>query len=87
MLLTFAYIMVNYYDSSIPGLSFSIKGFTDGGTINLVNLIGSDGSTTMLNEIHAASSKTGSTLVLRALKIVPTEIAPIGFLFQRLTSR
>src|SRR6201984_2967924 len=59
MLLTFAYVMVNYYDSSIPGLGFSIKGFIDGGTINLVNLIGSDGSNTMLNEIHQASSKTG----------------------------
>src|SRR5271154_5865077 len=59
MLLTFAYAMVNYYDSSIPGLGFSIKGFIDGGTINLVNLIGSDGSATMLNEIHTASSKTG----------------------------
>ena len=59
MLLTFAYVMVNYYDSSIPGLGFSIKGFIDGGTINLVNLIGSDGSNTMLNEINSASSKTG----------------------------
>jgi type IV secretory pathway VirB6-like protein len=59
MLLTFAYVMVNYYDSSIPGLGFSIKGFIDGGTINLVNLIGSDGSNTMLSEINAASSKTG----------------------------
>jgi type IV secretory pathway VirB6-like protein len=63
MLLTFAYAMVNYYDSSIPGLGFSIKGFIDGGTTNLVNLIGSDGSTTMLNEIHAASSKTGPSLL------------------------
>ncbi len=33
MLLTFAYAMVNYYDTSIPGLGFSIKGFIDGGTI------------------------------------------------------
>ena len=48
MLLTFAYVMVNYYDSSIPGLGFSLKGFIDGGTINLVKVIGSDGSTTML---------------------------------------
>src|SRR5882762_8263089 len=59
MLLTFAYAMVNYYDTSIPGLGFSIKGFIAGGTINLVNLIGADGSATMLNEIHTASSKTG----------------------------
>jgi hypothetical protein len=63
MLLTFAYVMVNYYDSSIPGLGFSLKGFIDGGTINLVNVIGSDGSNTMLNEINAASSKTGPGLL------------------------
>ena len=63
MLLTFAYAMVNYYDSSIPGLGFSLKGFIDGGTINLVNLIGSDGSNTMLNEINTASSKTGPGLL------------------------
>ena len=63
MLLTFAYAMVNYYDSSISGLGFSLKGFIDGGTINLVNLIGSDGSNTMLNEINAASSKTGPGLL------------------------
>src|ERR1700722_17185161 len=62
MLLTFAYVMVNYYDSSIPGLGFSIKGFIDGGTINLVNLIGADGSAAMLNEIHQASSKTGPSI-------------------------
>jgi hypothetical protein len=59
MLLTFAYVMVKYYDSSIPGLGLSIKGLIDGGTINLVNLIGSDGSNTMLNEINTASSKAG----------------------------
>src|SRR6202050_5020994 len=63
MLLTFAYVMVNYYDSSIPGLGFSIKGFIDGGTISLVNLIGSDGSNTMLNEIHEVSSKTGPSIL------------------------
>ncbi len=63
MLLTFAYAMVNYYDSSIPGLGFSLKGFIDGGTTNLVNVIGADGSTSMLNQIHAASSKTGPSLL------------------------
>src|SRR5580692_9483080 len=63
MLLTFAYAMVNYYDSSIPGLGFSIKGFIDGGTANLVNVIGADGSTSMLNQIHAASSKTGPSML------------------------
>ena len=63
MLLTFAYVMVNYYDSSIPGLGFSIKSLIDGGTISLVNLVGSDGSNTMLNEIHTASSKTGPSIL------------------------
>src|SRR5580658_1947774 len=53
MLLTFAYVMVNYYDSSIPGLGFSIKGFIDSGTINLVNLIGSDGSNTIRDVEHS----------------------------------
>jgi hypothetical protein len=63
MLLTFAYAMVNYYDSSIPGLGFSIKGFIDGGTANLVNVIGADGSATMLNQIHTASSQTGPSML------------------------
>src|SRR6204780_5834720 len=63
MLLTFAYVIVNYYDSTIPGLGFSLKGFIDGGTTSLVNLIGADGSTSMLSEIHAASSKTGPSIL------------------------
>jgi hypothetical protein len=63
MLLTFAYAMTAFYDSSIPGLGFSLKSLIDGGTTSLVNLIGADGSTTMLNEIHAASSKTGPSLL------------------------
>src|SRR5258708_9386290 len=63
MLLTFAYVMVNYYDSSIPRLGVYIKRFIDGGTINLVNLIGSDGSHTMLYEIHASSAKTRPSLL------------------------
>src|ERR1700686_5176077 len=63
MLLTFVYAMVNYYDTSIPGLGFSIKGFIDGGTTSLVNLIGADGSTSMLNEIHSASSNTGPSML------------------------
>src|SRR5271154_2392577 len=63
MLLTFTYVMVNYYDSSIPGLGFSIKSFIDGGTTSLVNLIGANGSTSMLNEIHTASAKTGPSIL------------------------
>ena len=63
MLLTFAYAMVNYYNSSIPGLGFSIKSFIDGGTSSLVNLIGADGATSMLSQIHTASAKTGPSIL------------------------
>src|SRR5882724_8606561 len=56
MLLTFAYAMVNYYDSSIPGLRFSLKGSSDRRTIHLVNVIGSDGSNTSLDDTNASSS-------------------------------
>ncbi len=63
MVRTCAYAMGSYYDSAIPGLGFSIKGFIDGGTANLVNVIGADGSTTMLNQIHEASSKTGPSMM------------------------
>jgi hypothetical protein len=58
------YAMVNYYDSSIPGLGQSIKGFIDGGTIKSCEPHwATDGSTTMLNEIHAASSKTAPAML------------------------
>jgi type IV secretory pathway VirB6-like protein len=63
MLITFTYCFVNYYDSSIPGIGVSIKGFIDGGTANLVQIIGADGSTSMLAAIHTASSKTGPGMV------------------------
>ncbi len=63
MLLTFAYAMVNYYDSSIPGLGFSIKGFIDGGTINLVNLIGSGWLHHHAERDPPASSKTGPSML------------------------
>ena len=56
MLITFAYCFVTYYDSAIPGIGFSIKGFIDGGTDNLVQIIGQDSANQMLNEINAAAS-------------------------------
>ena len=63
LLITFTYVMVKYYDSAIPGMGLSIKGFIDGGTNNLVSIIGADGVTTMLNEIHQASSKIGPSML------------------------
>src|SRR6266446_8934419 len=42
LLITFAYCFVKFYDSSIPGIGYSLKGFVSGGTSNLVDYIGHD---------------------------------------------
>src|SRR3984893_3175242 len=39
MLITFAYAMVKFYDSSIPGIGYSLKGFINGGAQYLVSQI------------------------------------------------
>jgi type IV secretory pathway VirB6-like protein len=69
MLITFAYCFVTYYDSAIPGIGSSIKGFIDGGTDNLVQIIGQDSAATMLNEINAAASKIGSSMPSTVLSV------------------
>ena len=40
MLITFAYCFVKFYDGSIPGIGYSLKGFISGGTSSLVDYIG-----------------------------------------------
>ena len=60
MLLTFAYCFVKFYDSSIPGIGYSLKGFISGGTSSLVDYIGNDSTQEVQNTIHAALSKVGS---------------------------
>ena len=60
LLLTFAYCFVKYYDSSIPGIGYSLKGFISGGTSTLVDYIGNDSSQEVQNTIRAAVSKIGS---------------------------
>jgi hypothetical protein len=60
VLLTFAYCFVKYYDSSIPGIGYSLKGFIGGGTSTLVDYIGNDSSQEVQNTIRAAVSKIGS---------------------------
>ena len=42
VLITFAYCFVKFYDSSIPGIGYSLKGFISGGTSSLVDYIGND---------------------------------------------
>ena len=60
VLLTFAYCFVKFYDSSIPGIGYSLKGFISGGTSTLVDYIGNDSSQEVQNTIRTAVSKIGS---------------------------
>jgi hypothetical protein len=39
LLITFAYCFVRFYDGSIPGIGYSLKGFISGGTSSLVDYI------------------------------------------------
>src|SRR5487761_1330527 len=48
MLITFAYAFVKFYDSSIPGIGYSLQGFIKGGTNNLADAIGTDATQQML---------------------------------------
>ncbi len=60
VLITFAYCFVRFYDSSIPGIGYSLKGFISGGTSRLVDYIGSDSSQEVQSTIHTALGKMGT---------------------------
>jgi hypothetical protein len=60
LLVTFAYCFVKFYDSSIPGIGYSLKGFISGGTSSLVDYIGNDSSQEVQNILHTALGKLGS---------------------------
>ncbi len=66
MLITFAYVMVKFYDSSIPGIGYSLRGFINGGAQYLVSVIGSDGATSIQNTLGQAQA-TGGPGVMKAL--------------------
>src|SRR5258708_30170664 len=38
MLITFAYVMVRFYDSTIPGVGYSLRGFINGGAHYLLTI-------------------------------------------------
>ncbi|HUB00094.1 MAG TPA: type IV secretion system protein [Terracidiphilus sp.] len=61
LLITFAYCFVKFYDSAIPGIGYSLRGFVRGGTSNLVDYIGTDSIQQVQNTIHVAIAKTGIT--------------------------
>lgn len=60
VLITFAYCFVRFYDGSIPGIGYSLKGFVSGGTSSLVDYIGNDSTQEVQNTIHAALNKIGT---------------------------
>ena len=64
MLITFAYTFVLYYDSSIPGIGYSLKSFIRDGTTDLANLIGHDATASMLQSIDASLQKSGPGMAM-----------------------
>ena len=60
LLITFAYCFVRFYDGSIPGIGYSLKGFISGGTSSLVDYIGSDSTQEVQDTIHTALAKSGT---------------------------
>jgi type IV secretory pathway VirB6-like protein len=59
LLITFAYTMVKFYDSSIPGVGYSLRGFINGGAQYLVSVIGTDSVTSIQNTLNLAQSTSG----------------------------
>ena len=59
LLITFAYTMVKFYDTSIPGVGYSLRGFINGGAQYLVSVIGTDSVTSIQNTLNQAQSSSG----------------------------
>jgi type IV secretory pathway VirB6-like protein len=62
LLITFAYAMVKFYDSAIPGFGYSIRGFINGGAQSLVVFIGRDSVTTIFSTLHQAEKPLGGAI-------------------------
>src|ERR1700730_18240265 len=60
MLITFAYCFVKFYDGSVPGIGYSLKGFISGGTSSLVDCIGNDSTQEVQTALRAATAKMGT---------------------------
>jgi hypothetical protein len=59
MLITFAYTMVKFYDSAIPGIGYSLRGFINGGAQYLVSIIGTDSVSNIHTTLMQAESTNG----------------------------
>jgi hypothetical protein len=67
MLATFAYVLVAFYDSAIPGIGYSLKGFINGGAQYLVGVIGTDSVTSMQTAIAQAQQNAGPGIIKTVL--------------------
>lgn len=60
MLITFAYCFVKFYDGSIPGIGYSLRGFISNGTNSLVDYIGHDQTQEVQDTINTSLAKLGT---------------------------
>lgn len=67
LLITFAYVLVKFYDSSIPGIGYSLKGFINGGAQYLVGQIGTDSAANITATLKQAESAEGPGMMSAAL--------------------
>src|SRR5260370_18828943 len=64
MLITFAYIMVRYYDTTILGLSFSLRSLIRDGSNGIVSTIGADTTNNMLDSIDGILMQAGPGMAI-----------------------
>lgn len=62
MLIIFAYTLVNYYATDIPGLGFSLRSFIKDGTNALVSDIGYDTTNNIQDQVTARLKTSGTAL-------------------------
>jgi hypothetical protein len=60
LLITFAYCFVKFYDTSLPSIGYSLKGFISRGTSSLVDYIGNDSTQEVQNMIRSALGQAGN---------------------------
>jgi hypothetical protein len=67
VLLSFAYMLVAFYDSAIPHVGYSLKGFVNGGAQYMVGLIGNNSAATMQAALTQAQSAVGPGIIKTAV--------------------
>src|ERR1700739_2396057 len=81
MLITFAYVLVRFYDSTIPGVGYSLRGFINGGAQYLVQAIGTDSIASMQNALAPAQAGSGPSMI----KAIANPYYALVFFFIQIT--